>query len=220
VARSSSPDRQIAAPPTVIEVFADVVCPFTHIGLRRFVQRRTESGRDDVRLRVRAWPLELVNGRPLDPELVADEVDELRRDAAPEWFAGFTPTRFPSTSLPALALADAAYDHGLELGEQVSLELRALLFERGVDISRPEVLEELARENGISLGGTRRDAVVEDLADGRRRGVVGSPHFFTPGGDFFCPALEVTHDDAGRLLVRAAPDRFDRFVDVCLARPR
>jgi hypothetical protein len=27
-------------PVTTIEVFADVRCPFTHVGLRRFVQRR------------------------------------------------------------------------------------------------------------------------------------------------------------------------------------
>ena len=30
---------------TVIEVFADVTCPFTHVGLRRFVERRGELGR-------------------------------------------------------------------------------------------------------------------------------------------------------------------------------
>ena len=51
-----------------LEVFADVCCPFTHVGLRRIVRRRAELGRDDVVLVVRAWPLELVNGVPLDPE--------------------------------------------------------------------------------------------------------------------------------------------------------
>src|SRR5206468_3084962 len=49
----------------VIEVFADVRCPFTHVGLTRFVARRHELGRREPRLRVRAWPLELVNGEPL-----------------------------------------------------------------------------------------------------------------------------------------------------------
>jgi len=50
-------------PETVIEVFADVACPFTHVGLKSFVARRAGLGRDDVILRVRAWPLEIVNLR-------------------------------------------------------------------------------------------------------------------------------------------------------------
>jgi hypothetical protein len=52
---------------SIIEVFADAGCPFTHVGLRRLVEHRDHAGRDDVVLRVRAWPLELVNGHPLDP---------------------------------------------------------------------------------------------------------------------------------------------------------
>src|SRR6478735_6336015 len=40
-----------------IEVFADVRCPFAHVGLRRLVERRRALGRDDVRLVVRAWPM-------------------------------------------------------------------------------------------------------------------------------------------------------------------
>ena len=45
-----------------IEVFADVLCPFTHVGLRAVAEQRARAGRDDVVIRVRAWPLELVNG--------------------------------------------------------------------------------------------------------------------------------------------------------------
>ncbi len=41
---------------TVIEVFADVGFPFTHVGLRRFVDRRAEAGRNDGHLRVTADP--------------------------------------------------------------------------------------------------------------------------------------------------------------------
>ena len=59
---------------TVIEVFADVACPFAHVGLRRFAERRDELGRTDVALRVRSWPLEVVNGHPLDARLVAEEI--------------------------------------------------------------------------------------------------------------------------------------------------
>ena len=62
----------------------------------------TSSSRSTVVLRVRAWPLELVNGEPLAADLVAEEVRELREQVAPDLFAGFDPTRFPATSLPAM----------------------------------------------------------------------------------------------------------------------
>ena len=68
---------------TVIEVFADVACPFTHVGLRRFADRRAELGRHDVTLRVRAWPLEVVNGQPLDPRFIAEEIEDIRQQVAP-----------------------------------------------------------------------------------------------------------------------------------------
>ena len=97
---------------TVVEVYADVACPFTHVGLRRFVERRAELGRDDVPLWVRAWPLEIVNGEPLDPHFIAEEVDDIREQVAPTLFAGFVERSFPASSLPALTLAAAAYETG------------------------------------------------------------------------------------------------------------
>ena len=57
---------------STVEVFADVLCPFTHVGLPRFVDRRRALGRADVTLQVRAWPLEIVNGQPLDPPFIAE----------------------------------------------------------------------------------------------------------------------------------------------------
>ena len=66
----------------VVEVYADVCCPFTHVGLVRFVQAREERGGGPV-LHVRSWPLELVNGRPLDPAFIAEEVEEIRQQVAP-----------------------------------------------------------------------------------------------------------------------------------------
>ena len=57
-----------------IEVFADVWCPFAHIGLRTVVAELHARKRDDVDLVVRAWPLELVNGVPMDPAKTAKEI--------------------------------------------------------------------------------------------------------------------------------------------------
>jgi hypothetical protein len=88
---------------TVVEVFADIGCPFTHVGLRRLVEQRREAGRDDISLWVRAWPLEIVNGTPMDPHFIAEEVEDIRAGgprAVPRVPGGCV----PATSIPALAL--------------------------------------------------------------------------------------------------------------------
>lgn len=206
--------------PTVIEVFADVGCPFTHVGLRRFVERRAALGRDDVVLRVRAWPLEVVNGAPLDPHFIAEEVTDIRDQAAPDLFAGFDEAAFPATSMPAMALAAAADATGPAVGERVSLELRDLLFEHGVDISDNGVLRSLAAEHGIDWGAVDTQRVLDDHAEGVARGVVGSPHFFTPAGDFFCPALNVSRDADGHLRVQPDIEAFAAFLATCFAEAR
>ncbi len=202
-----------------VEVYADLGCPFTHVGLRRFVERRDELGRPDVHLVVLAWPLEIVNGTPLDPWFIAEEVDDIRAQVAPGMFAGFDPEAFPSTSIPGMGLAARAYEQGAAVGEAVSLELRDLLFEQGVDVSQPDVLAEVAERHGVipAAGATDRQLVLDDLEEGRERGVIGSPHFFTPAGDFFCPSLDISRDARGHLRILADPEWFDAFVATCLA---
>jgi predicted DsbA family dithiol-disulfide isomerase len=202
---------------TTIEVFADVGCPFTHVGLRRFIERRAELDRDDVVLRVRSWPLEVVNGQPLDAHFIAEEVEDLRTQAAPDLFAGFDEAAFPSSFLPAMSVAAAADAADPRVGERVSLELRDLVFEHGVDVARHDVLAELAARHGVAVDATDHSAVLADHAEGVERGVTGSPHFFTPSGDFFCPSLDVSRDAAGHLRVTADPEGFARFLDACLA---
>lgn len=202
---------------TVIEVFADVTCPFTHVGLRRFVEHRDALGRTDVRLLVRSWPLEIVNGAPLDAHFIAEEVDVIRQQVAPSLFAGFSEAVFPSTSVPALALAAAAYRESLVVGEAVSLDLRDALFERGRDIADLSVLERLAIDHDLAPFDLGPGPVLADYEEGVRRGVIGSPHFFTPAGGFFCPSLDVSRDDLGNLCVTADPEGFEEFVAACLA---
>ncbi len=202
---------------TTIEVFADIACPFTHVGLRRFVQRREELDRPDVTLLVRAWPLEVVNGRPLDPDATADKVASLRDQVAPDLFAGFDPRTFPSTTLPALALAHAAYVVDAATGERVSLALRDLLFEQGADVTDRAVLQALADEHGVGFDPSDHAAVLADHAEGADRGVVGSPHFFTASGGFFCPSLDIGHDADGRLQIAVDADRLDEFLAACFA---
>ena len=201
----------------MIDVFADIGCPFTHLGLVRFVTRRAELGRDDVDLRVRAWPLELVNGAPLDPDFIAEEVDDLREQVAPDQFRGFDRDAFPSTSLPALALASAAYALDDRTGERVSLALRDLVFEQGVDVTDETVLRQVADDHGVPADSIDPQRVIDEHRDGVRRGVIGSPHFFTPAGDFFCPALDIHRDEDGHLHIQPRVESFEAFLAGCFA---
>jgi predicted DsbA family dithiol-disulfide isomerase len=180
-----------------VEVFADVSCPFAHVGLRRLVELRERLGRDDVVLRVRAWPLELVNGAPLTGAFVAEEVAVLRERVAPDLFTGFDPARFPATTIPALAMTASAYRRGDRIGEAVSMALRTVLFEEGRDIASSDELARIARSVGLEPGVRHADASVhDDWHDGERRGVVGSPQFFVDGHAFFCPTLHIERVDS------------------------
>jgi predicted DsbA family dithiol-disulfide isomerase len=195
----------------MIEVFADVCCPFTHAGLRLLVARRGAASAR-LPLRLLAWPLELVNGAPLDPDLVAEEIEALRHGAVPDAFAGFDRSRFPATSLPALALAAAAYERGVETGERVSLALRHALFEEGRDVADPEVVAAVAADHGLGAPESRHHhAVRADWQEGRRRGVVGSPHFFAAGSSWFCPVLDIRRED-GRMHVATDEGALDALM--------
>lgn len=130
---------------------------------------------------------------------------------------GFRQEAFPATSIPGMALAARGYDVGPAVGEAISLELRALLFESGVDVADPTVLAEVGARHGVASSSADADRarVEADLEDGRSRGVIGSPHFFTPAGDFFCPSLDIRHDATGHLRITADPEG-TAFVTACL----
>ena len=153
---------------------------------------------------------------PLDPETTAHHVRELRTQVTPDLFRHFDPATFPATTLPALALAHAAYAHDRRVGEEVSLGLRHVLFEQGLDISRPEILEGLARAWGVPVDGRiSTQAVLDEWREGIERGVKGSPHFFCRDTDAFCPSLDISSDGQGRLEIHPDLDALDTLLDHC-----
>ena len=183
-----------------LEVFADITCPFTHVGLRRFVAERARRGVPEPVLHVRAWPLELVNGTPFTGDALAPKIAALRDSVAPELFTGFRPDALPSTTIPLLADVAAAYRRSPDEGERRSLEVRDAIFERG---SVPDPGE--STEADLAT-------VQADYDEGRARGVQGSPHFFTANGDFFCPSLDITHEGGG-LQISFDAEGFSSFMD-------
>jgi predicted DsbA family dithiol-disulfide isomerase len=196
----------------LLEVYADVACPFAHAGLRRLVAERAARGVSEPLLRVRAWPLERVNDEPHQGSSTAPKVAALRAGVAPGLFAGFEPAAFPASSLAALAAEAAAYRAGPEIGERFSLAIRSALFDEGADVADPAVLERVGAEVGAP--GTTPDDVSQvhaDHAAGKARGVDGSPHFFTASGaDFFCPSMDIQRQ-GGAIQVTFDVVGFDRF---------
>ena len=203
--------------PTRIEVFGDIWCPFTHVGLRRLVAAR--AAKDvQVSLRVHAWPLEWVNGRPLAGDLVASEIEALRSCVAPGLFSGFDPATFPHTMIPALGLAAAAYRLGDDVGEQVSLRVRDALFEEGRDVADPAELRSIGADFGVEplVGPAAEAAVRADWELGRARNVRGSPHFFVGDRNWFCPSLRV-HHEGSTFDVSVDSEALDDFYSTALA---
>jgi len=206
-----------------IEIFADVWCPFAHFSLRA-VRALRDSISPASPILVRAWPLELVNGKPLDPVVTAGHVGELRRDVAPELFTGFDPDAMPTTTLGALALVETANDADPWLGERISVRLRDALFEEGRRID-DAMLTPLARRSGFDVTVIGDRARVEArLEEGRTRGVQGSPHIFIGDSGMFCPLLDIERDRLGGVHMRERFERFEAFVQEHLApsqsRPR
>ncbi|CAB4886927.1 unannotated protein [freshwater metagenome] len=193
-----------------VVVYADIVCPFAYIGLTRLLQRRAELGRHDVHLRIRSWPLELVNGKPVEAAFIGEEIDEIRPQVADDLFTGFDVQSFPASSLPGLALTALAYAVDDSTGEAVAMELRRLLFEDGVDVADAAVLAAVAERHGLGgVGDT--DAVLAEYAEGRASNVVGSPHFFVGDTSIFCPTLDIKRVD-GVLQVKVDEDAFEALV--------
>lgn len=200
----------------MIEVFADIWCPFAYVGLVQLQAVRDELA-PSLPIVVRAWPLELVNGVPLDPRTVAEEVADLRAQVVPELFAGLDPDHFPATTIPALGLVAAAAQQGLSLGESLGMTLRRWIFEEGRDVSDPRVLAEAGRAASIQVPPAEwsRAAVDTEHALGRARGVKGSPHFFVGTSESFCPTLRIARSGA-HLHIAMQRERLRSWLSSCL----
>ena len=187
---------------TTVEVFADITCPFTHVGLKQVVRHVADMDRP-AEVIVRAWPLEWVNGSPLAVDAVIVKAAALTEQLQVDDFAGLRADRWPASTVPALNLAAAAYARDAATGLAVSLELRAALFEHGVDVGDPDALALIAAAHGLPAPTADPVAAVRaDYESGQARGVQGSPHFFVGADGFFCPALDLGHDTDGHLTAR------------------
>lgn len=198
-----------------VEVFAEITCPFAYVGLQHVIDHVAELD-DPPRVIVRAWPLEWVNGTGLAFDGVEEKAAALREQLGIDAFNGLQTSAWPATTIPALALASAAYQIDVPTGLAVSTDLRRAVFELGVDIADHDVLHEIAAAHGVSFDARDDERhehdVRADYERGQTRGVKGSPHYFVSDDDFFCPALDLDRDADDHLIARFDPDGLARFL--------
>ena len=195
-----------------IEIYADIWCPFAHVGIGEAFAERQRAGRSSVAIVVRSWPLELVNGVPMDPQKVAQNAAALREQVAPDLFKRVDPSNFPTTTIPALALAAAGYRRDNPTGEAISLALRHAIFEEGRNVADVAVLDEIARRHDLEVANSVVTDVIADWQVGQGLGVQGSPHFFSGGRNVFCPVLDISRNTHGELQLKRVNDTLEEFL--------
>lgn len=185
-----------------IDVVFDVVCPWCWIGERRLARSLAE--RPDLQARVRFWPYLLHPYVPREgmdkealfrmkfgaPEAGRQVMDRIRRTGEAEGltFRFDRIDRIPETTAAHCLVRWAGEESPERQAIMVDTLFRAHLSE-GRDVGDPAVLAELAAEAGLDPDRTRtrleadedRDAVREEAARVRDRGVTGVPFFVING---------------------------------------
>ena len=184
----------IAVAPKTIVVYADITCPWAHLAVYRLHAARTKLDLDDeVRLDVRAFPLELFNEQPTPKKILDAEISVAGAlDPEAGWQMWQRPeSEYPVTSLPALEAVQAAKEQGLLASEQLDRRLRVGFFGESRVISlRHEILELAAECDAVDVdglgaaldSGRARAAVMEQKEIAEGDDVQGSPHVFLPDG--------------------------------------
>jgi predicted DsbA family dithiol-disulfide isomerase len=194
--------------PGVVTVYGDLACPFASLVLHRLRESRGRLGLD-VRLDVRAFPLELVNRRP---HAYDRHEREKRQIAALEPTLDWRAWRgdrdaWPITTLLALEAVQAAKHPevgGLAASDRLDAVLRRALYLDSRCIALLPVILEVAEEvpdmdrGGLAAAlqhGTARAEVMVQAWLAEHGAVKGSPHVFTPDGrQWHNPGFDVDHD--------------------------
>ncbi|HVL64448.1 MAG TPA: DsbA family protein [Actinomycetota bacterium] len=187
-----------------IVVYADIGCPWSHAAMHRLQRARKNAGLEsDLQIDVRAFPLELINGRPT-PKMTLDLEVAVLGGAAPEagWQMWNAPAHeYPVTTLPALEAVEAAKEQGFEASFRLDLALRRAFFRDSRCVSMRHVIADVADScDGVDVAaleaaldsGRARGALAEHLQHSRGGEVKGSPHLFLPdGSDVHNPGIEL-----------------------------
>lgn len=151
-----------------------------------------------VRLRIRAFPLEVASGEAAPRDILEQEwwLAAIQEPSAE--FAPYESGDWPQTTLPAFEAAWCAFRQGEEAGLEYDLRVRKAFFAQSRNIGKREVLVELAEEAGLDVRRFERDlsgeeprrAVLEELREGREvYRVRGTPTLMLPNGNKLRPPI-------------------------------
>jgi predicted DsbA family dithiol-disulfide isomerase len=142
-------------------------------------------------LRIRAFPLELIDGESAPRDILEQEWWLAAMQEPTAVFAPHPGEDWPTTTLPAFEAAWCAARQGEEALADYDLRVRRAFFAEGRNIGRWEVLREIAEETGLDrqrfdqdvAGGEARAAVVDEARLGRERyRVRGTPTLMLADG--------------------------------------
>lgn len=156
--------------------WGEYYCPWTYVAAARLHAVMPEF-RGRARLRLRPFPLELIDGHSAPRDILDQEwwLAAIQEPAAE--FAPFRGDDWPTTTMPAFEGAWCAARQGDEALAAFDLRVRRAFFAEGRNIGRAEVVRAVAKEAGLDLAafdrdlasGQARPAVEEEARLGRER---------------------------------------------------
>ena len=141
--------------PVRLAFFHDVLCAYCYVTAQRLAQLEQEFG-DLVRLDLRAFPLrpmpEAVSRREVRRQVrlvkkAAGEPEHL--ELRSELWRGIDP---PQSSLPPLLALEAARQQSRRAEKALAQRLRDTAFRFGVNVTRRDVIFEIAAVTGLAMG--------------------------------------------------------------------
>ncbi|AGC41724.1 thioredoxin domain-containing protein [Myxococcus stipitatus DSM 14675] len=191
--------------PLQVTVYQDVLCSWCYLADLRLDVLRQELG-EAVRWSVRPYPLRLHDVLPTEREKrgLVEEVQRAQRESdatAPllstDLWLGGDP---PRSSVPALAALEAARLQGPQARAFLARAMQRAALEQGVNVSRTDVVFELAARVGLAMNEfsaafrseeTRR-LILDEHRDATARGVRGVPTLVIGGRWMLCGLRELT----------------------------
>ncbi len=222
----------IATPDFGITVYSDIACPWAHVAVHRLHRAIDERGMEhEIQIDHRAFPLEVVNGRPTPKDVLDAELPacaELAPDAG--WSFDPEPWTYPVSTMPALEAVQAAKEQGAHASARLDRALRVAMFRYWRCLAVLAVVEEVAATvDGIDVdrlrstirSGSARSDLWHHVDEADELRIPGSPTFvLSDGTTSHNPGIDFHwEDEPGRSLVIDAdePDAIAGLVDATIA---
>lgn len=142
-----------------------------------------------VRLRIRAFPLEVAGGEAAPRDILEQEWWLAALQEPQATFVPYQGDDWPTTTLPAFDAAWCAAQQGEERGNDYDLRVRRTFFGESRNIGRRDVLLAIAQEAGLDMAAftqafeSGRAAVLEECRLGKEQyGVRGTPTLMLENG--------------------------------------